>query len=61
MRNILRERRLLKYIDSLGDINEYNEEEDQQALAEIQFSLGNSQLHYPQLRNYPRSLGKVEN
>lgn len=39
MRNILTERDLVQYIQPSNRIMEYNEKEDQQALAEIQFTL----------------------
>ena len=45
MKNILRERKLLKYVE--GDaIQNYDEEEDKQALAEIQFMLSNGQMRH---------------
>src|SRR5215203_1733495 len=44
MKNILRERKLLKYIDARTNITDYDAEEDQQALSEIQFALSNTQL-----------------
>src|SRR5215216_5456001 len=44
MKNILRERKLLKYIDARTNITNYDAEEDQQALSEIQFALSNTQL-----------------
>ena len=43
MKNILRERKLLKYIDDPDTIEDYDENEDAQALAEIQFTLSNAQ------------------
>ena len=44
MKNILRESQLIKYLDQRDQISDYREEEDQQALAEIQFTLSNSQM-----------------
>jgi hypothetical protein len=46
MKNILRERKLLKYINTRTDISNYDEDEDAQALAEIQFTLANSQMRH---------------
>ncbi|HEY0433295.1 MAG TPA: reverse transcriptase domain-containing protein [Chitinophagaceae bacterium] len=43
MRNILEERLLLKYIED-GDIPDYEARDDRQALREIQFTLGDSQM-----------------
>src|SRR5215813_7857059 len=44
MKNILRERNLLKYLSEKTTIKDYKEAEDEQALAEIQFTLANSQM-----------------
>src|SRR4051812_30538934 len=44
MKNILRERKLLKYIDTKTNIENYDVDEDAQALAEIQFTLTNTQM-----------------
>src|SRR3954470_1703524 len=43
MKNLLRERGLLKYIEERNDITEYDTNEDAQALAEIQFTLSTAQ------------------
>ena len=44
MQNILREKKLLKYLAPKMQIREYKEEEDLQALAEIQFTLEDNQM-----------------
>jgi hypothetical protein len=44
MKNILRERKLLKYIEPRANINNYDAESDLQAIAEIQFTLGDTQI-----------------
>ena len=44
MKNILKERKLWKYIDEKANIENYKEEEDEQALAEIQFTLSKLQM-----------------
>ena len=44
MKNILRERKLLKYIELRANIDSYDAESDLQAIAEIQFTLGDSQI-----------------
>src|SRR4051794_31373561 len=46
MKNILRERQLLKYLDSKTNIEDYKESEDEQTLAEIQFTLSNTQMRH---------------
>src|SRR5258708_1656892 len=47
MQNILRECKLLKYTDNDDEVEgEYNDNEDEQALAEIQFTFGNSQMRH---------------
>src|SRR4051812_25206354 len=43
MRNLLRERGLLKYIEEQTNIDNYDVNEDAQALAEIQFTLSTAQ------------------
>ena len=44
MKNILRECNLIKYIEGVNPIPSYNEKEDLQALAEIQFMLNKTQM-----------------
>ena len=43
MKNILWEHNLIKYIKGNADILNYNEREDLQALAEVQFTLNKTQ------------------
>ena len=44
MKNILRERNLIKYIEGNADILNYSEKEDLQVLAEVQFTLNKTQM-----------------
>ena len=44
MQNILREKKLLNYLAPCVQIKEYKDEEDKQALAEIQFMLEDNQM-----------------
>jgi hypothetical protein len=44
MKDILRERRLLKYLEPQANITNYDNDEDLQAIAEIRFTLANNQI-----------------